>query len=156
MLFNFVLQHKQRKHYRSLSPEDVNTFLDIATVEADSEAEAIKIYILGDNPNTKYIIKLLLQIYSMSSSDSVTKVAASRLIGRLEMIRGIGKIDLDRIDRKYNEDIYKQAIDDNFDRIVNFVNEISGRYNDVLKIQEIDVILTGPGQGSSIKSAVKQ
>ncbi len=160
MLFNFILQHKQYTPPPSRLSDDVRTILDVATVQADSKAEAIKIYILGDNPDTKHIIKLLLQIYSTSSSlrDNRTEAAASRLIGRLERIRGIGRINLDRINSEYDEGIYKQAIDDNFDTIVNFVSDISKRYPDVLKIQEINFVLTGPDPELEprIKSAAKQ
>ena len=105
----------------------MNWFEDshVAVVEAGSEANAIKKYILGDDIHSMYIIALITNVLNFdlnprqSHGSYLTSYnIANSLANKFEENTSKEIKDID-------DDEYKQFIDKNLDEIVKLINEIS-------------------------------
>ncbi len=149
MLFSFLLTEAEEVPLRDINFE---------TVEAESQAEAIKVYILSDNTKTGYVSIFISNIikYYEDVSDETLEIAIrlSKEYKKLTKIR-IGDTavgyKLNKEDRQVVPEKYQQFIDNNLDEIAELMDDFSSG-EDYFRIIKIDVILTTP----RIKSTTKR
>ncbi len=144
MLFNFLLFSFDEDSLENLRYE---------AVEAESNADAVKIYILGDTVDTGYIAILIGNVLKYDSMEG----NASNLRDKFEKATGLelGEIpefySMDKNKLQIVGDGYRQVIDENLDEITEFINGLlTGR--SYFQVIPIVTILTG----SKVKSATKR
>ena|SRR5665811_529657 len=141
MFFNFIINDGG-----DTTLED----LDVTPVQAESEADAILIYILNDIIDRPAVITLMLNVLSGDSKRQKSHTIAKSLCDKFQKSTGLELADID--DNNIEDQAYKQLLYDNLDEIADLFNEISDGTRGYFQIFQYDNILTA----STAKSAVKQ
>ena len=123
--------------------------LDVTTVQAESEADAILIYILNDDIERPHVVTLIMNSLDLNFEDEESHIIANSLRKNFQKSTKLELSDID--DDNIEDQVYKQLLYDNLDEIAELINEISGGRN-YFKIFSFNDILTA----STAKSAVKR